>query len=136
MTKSEKRIESDLFKLIVSSPLAKMVSGKVYRKGMRPEGATTEDIVVKFLAGAEGQIQSGVIVVNVYVPDIASKTLKRKVENTARVEQIEDAVIDFVSGCTDTEYLYELDETPYSLAVEGIDQHVIYSRIHYQRVII
>ena len=136
MIKSEKHIESDLFKLISASPLAKMVSGKVYRKGMRPEGAATEDIVVKFLAGAEGQIQTGVIVMNIYVPDISSQALKRKVENTSRVEQLEDAVIDFVSGCTDTEYLYELDETPYSLAVEGIDQHVIYSRIHYQRVII
>ena len=69
MIKSEKNIEKDLFKLISSSTLAGMVSGKVYRNGMRPDGSTLEDIVVKFLAGTDGQIQTGVIVLNIYVPD-------------------------------------------------------------------
>ena len=134
MIKSEKNIEKDLFKLISSSILAGMVSGKVYRNGMRPDGSTLEDIVVKFLAGTDGQIQTGIIVLNIYVPDITQKGFSRKVENTARTEVLEDAIIAFVESNPDTEYLYELDETPISLEVDGIDQHAIYARIKYQRL--
>lgn len=133
MKKSEKNIEKDLFRLIKASPLAGMVSGKVYRAGMRPDNSNLEDIIVKFLVGTEGQVQSGVIILNIYVPDITQKGFTRKVENTARVEEIEDAVIAFVKGCDDTEYLYEFDDTMLSLEVEEIGQHAISARIHYQR---
>ncbi|MCQ2299701.1 MAG: hypothetical protein MJZ81_06225 [Bacteroidales bacterium] len=134
MTKSEKTIEKDLFRLISDSQLAKMVNGKVYRAGMRPDGSKSEDIVVKFLTGTEGQIQTGVVVVNIYVPDIVTKTSGKNLENTSRVEQLEDAVIGFVQDCRDVEYLYELDGTPQSFAVEEIGQHAVTARIHYQRV--
>ncbi|MBR0292516.1 MAG: hypothetical protein IJQ79_10360, partial [Bacteroidales bacterium] len=70
MTKSEKNIERDLYALIKASPLAGMISGSVYRSDMRPEGSELEDISVKFLAGEEGQIQTGIIVLNIYVPNI------------------------------------------------------------------
>lgn len=135
MTKSEKNIERDLYALIKASPLAGMISGSVYRSDMRPEGSELEDISVKFLAGEEGQIQTGIIVLNIYVPNITRLGDTRRVEDTARVEELEDAVIAFVNGCPDTEYLYEFDETMYSLEVEGIDQHAITARIHYQRII-
>ncbi len=134
MTKSEKNIEGDLYALIKASALAGMVTGSVYRAETRPEGSQLEDIVVKFLAGTEGQIQSGVIVLNIYVPDITRKGDTRKLEDFARVEELEDAVIAFVNGCPDTEYLYEFDETMYSLEVEDLDQHAITARIHYQRL--
>lgn len=133
MKKSEKNIEKDLFRLIKASPLAEMVTGKVYRAGMRPDNSQLEDIIVKFLVGAEGQIQTGVVILNIYVPDITQKGFTRKVENTARVEEIEDAVIAFVKDCADTEYLYEFDDTMLSIEVEEIGQHAISARIHYQR---
>ena len=134
MTKSEKNIEKDLFRLIKASPLATMVTGQVYRKGMRPENSKLEDIVVKFLAGFDGQIQSGIVVLSIYVPNITQLGCTRKVENTARVEELENAVLDFVKNCADTEYLYEFEDSMTSLDVEEIDQHAINARIHYQRL--
>lgn len=134
MTKTEKTIEKDLYRLIKASNLAGMVSGKVYRKGMRPEDSREEDIVVKFISGLEGQIQSGILVINIYVPDITQKGSSRLVENLSRVEELEQAVEDFIENCASTEYLYELDQSPVSLEVEGIEQHAIYARIHYQRL--
>lgn len=135
MIKSEKNIERDLFRLIKASPLAEMVTGSVYRKDMRPDNSSKEDIVVKFLAGEEGQIQTGIVVVNIYVPDITSKQYSHPIENTKRVEEIEDAVIAFVRDCKDNEYLYELDSSPISLSVQELFQHVVYSRIKYKRII-
>lgn len=134
MTKTEKTIEKDLYRLVKASTLAGMVSGDVYRKGMRPENSQKEDIVVKFLSGLEGQIQSGILVLNIYVPDITQKGSSRLVENLSRVEELEQAAEDFVENCASTEYLYELDQSPVSLEVEGIGQHAIYVRIHYQRL--
>lgn len=135
MIKSEKNIERDLFKLIKASSLSEMVTGSVYRKDMRPDNSSKEDIVVKFLAGEEGQIQTGIVIVNIYVPDITAKQYSHPIENTKRVEELEDAVIAFVNDCKDTEYLYELDGSPTSLSIPEILQHVVYSRIKYKRII-
>lgn len=134
MIKSEKNVEKDLFRLIKTSTLASIISGGVYRNGMRPEASRNEDIIVKFLSGIDGQIQTGVIVLNIYVSDITQKGFSRKVEDTARVEVLENALIDFVTKCTDTEYLYEFDESMTTLEVEGIEQHAIYARIKFQRI--
>lgn len=134
MTKAEKTIEKDLFRIVKASRLAEMVSGQVYRKGMRPEGSDKEDIVVKFLAGTDGQIQNGILVLNIYVPDITPAGQTRLVEDSARVEELEEAAIDMVERCTSTEYLYELEQSPVSIEVEGIDQHAICVRIFYQRL--
>jgi len=134
MRKSEKNIEKDLYKLVVASPLATMIAGKVYRKGMRPENSVQEDIVVKFLAGRESQIQKGQLLLNVYVSDKTQMGTTRLVENTSRVEQLEDAIIAFLDSHPSSEYLYELEDSPNSLEVEGISQHVITARINYQRI--
>lgn len=134
MIKSEKHIERDLYSMVVKSDLAKMISGKVYRGGMRPDNSSKEDVVVKFLAGLDNQVQSGVLVVNVYVPDISNSAFPHPVENIARIEELEDKIIDFVTGCKSVEYLYEFDSTPTTIEVKDIGQHMIYARIKYQRI--
>ena len=68
-TKTEKSIERDFYEFVSKSELAKSVSGEVYRNGMRPPESEQEDIVVKFLSGLDEQIQSGIVVLNIYVPD-------------------------------------------------------------------
>lgn len=134
MRKSEKNIEKDFFRLISASSLARMIGGKVYRKGMRMDDSEQEDIVIKFLAGVEGQVQKGQLVVNIYVPDKTQLGTCRMVENTTRVEYLEDALIALIDSHPSNEYLYELDDSPHSYEVEGISQHVITARINYQRI--
>lgn len=133
MRKAAKTIEADLFALIKESDLAKAVNGNVYRKGQRPEGSTKEDIVVKFLTGREGQIQQGVLILNVFVPDkIFGNAM---IEDTLRIEELQKLIIEFVENCKDNEYDYQLDTTPDSDEVEGIQQHYISARISYKRII-
>ena len=45
MEKTEKQIEKDVFRIIRDSELKAVIDGVVYRDGMRPKNATTEDIV-------------------------------------------------------------------------------------------
>ena len=132
--KTEKQIESDVFDIIKESDLAIAVSGFVYRKGMRPDNPELEDIVVKFLSGYDEQIQSGIVVVNIYVPDVQYQGYSAKSENIDRVGKLQKLVNEIFDDFSNVEYLIEKDGTPTSLQADGIEQHFIYVRLKYKRL--
>lgn len=130
--KTESQIERDFFTFIKSA-LGTVIRGDVYRSEMRPANAVTEDAVVKFLAGTDTQIQSGIVLLHVYVPDIAW-TDGRNVADKTRIGEIEESIIDFVRNNDDTEYLIETDGTPYSTLNVEIEQHLVVARLKFQRI--
>jgi hypothetical protein len=130
--KTEKQIEKDIFRIIKASPINTMIGGTLYRKGMRPRNAKTEDAVVAFLSGLDGQFQTGVILLNIYVP-MTQNASSDKITDISRVETLEAAVKDFFDECSEVNYLFELRETPYSEDLDEIEQTRINVRIHYTR---
>jgi len=134
MTKTEIDFERDFYTLVKNSDLGKAIRGSVYRSGMRPTNAKSEDLIVKFLAGTDEQVQGGIMLIHVYVPDIANND-GRKVEDKARVGVLESAIIAFVKNCEDTEYLIRCDGLPKSTELpEEIEQHLIVTRLKFQRL--
>lgn len=134
MIKTEQQIERDFYTLIVNSPLGEAVNKRVYRDGMRPANATTEDLVIKFLSGIDEQVQTGVVILNLYVPDVACSESGIKVKDAARIAVLEELILSFVNDNTDTEYWMQTDGTPTSMFNEEIKQHLIYSRIKFNRI--
>lgn len=132
--KTEQEIERDFFSLIRESELGKAIKGGIYRSDLRPNGSAAEDVIVKFLAGTNGQIQRGVVILNVYVPDVPYLNDGRLVADHARIGELQRIVNDFITGQTSTEYRLKPDETPRTEAVEDIGQHFIYTRIHFERI--
>lgn len=132
--KTEKQIERDFYLLIKQSNLGAAIRGSIYRSEMRPADATSEDIIVKFLSGLDAQVQQGVVILNIYVPDITLRTDGRKVEDKERVAELEALVIDFIEHHGSTEYLIESDLTPTSMLNEELEQHLIYARLRFQRL--
>lgn len=132
MIKTEQQIERDFFMFIKNSTLGKSVKGSVLRSGMREKDATTEDLVIKFLAGIDTQIQSGVVILNIYVLDTTYQGVK--VEDKQRTGALEELILSFINSNTDTEYLLETDGTPTSMLNEQIRQHVIVARIKFNRL--
>jgi hypothetical protein len=130
--KTEKQIEKDIFRIIKASPINTMIGGTLYRKGMRPRNAKTEDAVVAFLSGLDGQFQTGVVLLNIYVP-MTQNASSDKITDISRVETLETAVKDFFDECSEVNYLFELRETPYSEDLDEIEQTRINVRIHYTR---
>jgi hypothetical protein len=130
--KTEKQIEKDIFRIIKASPINTMIGGTLYRKGMRPRNANTEDAVVAFLSGLDGQFQTGVVLLNIYVP-MTQNASSDKITDISRVETLETAVKDFFDECSEVNYLFELRETPYSEDLDEIEQTRINVRIHYTR---
>ena len=132
--KTEKQVERDFFTFIRESELGMGIRGTVYRAETRPANADTEDLVVKFLAGLDEQIQSGVVIINIYVPDIPFGNDGRKVEDSTRINDLENLILDFVTDNDNTEYWMQTDGTPKSTAIENIEQHLIYARIKFNRL--
>ena len=81
--KTAEEVESDIYKA-VSKHLKGHINGEAYRRGARPTNrGGKEDAVVSFLSGLDGQVQTGVVVVNVYVPN-ERKGDHYSVKNVAR----------------------------------------------------
>lgn len=132
--KTETEIERDFFRLVKDSPLAAAISGTLYRKGMRPRDAQTEDIVVTFLSGEESQEQNGVINLNVYVPMIIIRNNSNLVPNIQRCGELERMIVDFIDSIQSNEYIYSLRSTPNTLDdPELIQQTTINTRVYYRR---
>lgn len=134
MIKTAEDIERDLYRLIRASQLGQALRGSVYRSEMRPYAAESEDAVVKLLAGLDEQIQTGVIVVNIYIPDKLSRPDGRKVIDHARAAELLTLVRAFVESSPPTEYRLTTDATPLLMYDDEIEQHFIYARIKYSRL--
>ena len=133
MIKTEMQIERDFYSFVKNSDLGKAIKGKVYRPEMRPANATTEDLIVKFLAGLDEQVQTGVVIFNLYVPDIPHVD-GRMVPDKNRIGKLEELLLAFVETAGGTEYWLETDTTPTTMRNEEIEQHFIYARIKFNRI--
>lgn len=131
--KTEIEVERDFYSFIKNGSLGNTIKGSVYRHDMRPANAKTEDLIVKFLAGLDEQIQTGVVILNIYVPD-AKNTDGRMVRDAARIGVLQAAIRDFVDKNDETEYWMETDGTPTSMKNEEIGQWCVTARIHFRRI--
>lgn len=132
MIKTEQEIERDFYTMIKSSELGNEIRGGLYRDGMRPDNSTEEDLIVKLLSGTDEQVQEGVIVINLYVPDIPNGS--RKVKDLQRITELQSCIRSFINDNENTEYLMSSDGTPKSMLNEDINQHLIVARIKYKRI--
>lgn len=135
MSKTSGAIEQDIFDLLRNSSLKNLISGNIYKSGMRPMDAQTEDIVVKFLTGRDYQIQDGMVNINAYVADIDNSSGKGTlVKNTRRCNEIADALNSFVKdNFIINEYKLELDEIIRTLETEN-EQHFVNCRVRFKRI--
>jgi len=134
MRKTGGEIELDVFNLLVNSGLKTALSGSVYSSGARPANSTVEDAVVSFLTGLDGDIQTGIVNVNVYVPNVYSGTKDgATVKNTSRCREIEIVVNNIIqSNSMNGDYLFELDKMIQTYEVVGLGQHFVNCRIKFR----
>lgn len=129
--KTATEIELYIRSLIEKSPLKSMVKGGVYTSGLRPLDSKKEDVTITFVAGLDGQISTGVVMVNIYVPNIdAGKDIF--VKDAARCAQLEKAALEFRNSIPTNEFLFTPDATIQSNPVEGIQQYYINIRLKYR----
>ena len=133
-TKTAKEIQTDIFDLIKASPLANAISGGVYRAGLRPRDSKLEDITVSFVSGLPNQIQTGIIAICIYVPDIDPYGNGAFVEDGARTELLERLSQNWLDTipARSTDYVLRLQDTITTIEDEEIKQHFVSVMLHYE----
>ncbi|MBR5282852.1 MAG: hypothetical protein IKU22_08765 [Alistipes sp.] len=134
MAKTATQIQGDVYQLLKNSTLCSMISGDVYRKGMRPRDSKLEDAVVIFTTGLPDQIQTGVVTINIYVPDIDAYNNGVMVENGLRSSQLELLAAEWVDSLKAgvSNYKFRLQQTIYTEEDAAIKQHFVVVKLHYR----
>lgn len=134
MAKTSKQVQGDIFRLLRDSTLYTMISGEVYRNGQRPRDSKQEDAEVIFTTGTPTEIQTGVVTVNIYVPDIDAYDNGVLTEDGQRCEEVEALAQDWVDSLTAEVscYRFGLQQTIYTEADPEINQHFVVIKLYYQ----
>lgn len=133
MKLTSKQVQGDIMRMLKQSSVAGNISGDVYRRGYRPRDSRKEDAVVSFVTGLADQMQSGVVVVHIYVPDIDPYGNGVLVEDGARCEEVERLAQQWVETLTADKscYRFGLSQTICTDASEDINQHYVVVRLKY-----
>lgn len=134
MAKTGKQVQGDLYRILKDSSLYSEISGGVYREGCRPRNSDKEDAVVVFTAGLVGQVQTGVVTINIYVPGVDPYDNGVFVEDGQRCEELEvlaQAWVDDIVESVNT-YEFELDGSISTLWEAEINQSFIVIKLSYR----
>ncbi|MGL5913932.1 MAG: hypothetical protein ACRCZB_07175 [Bacteroidales bacterium] len=134
MAKTGKQVQSDVLALLKNSTLPSIISGGVYRKGYRPKDSKLEDAIVIFTTGLPTEIQTGVVTINIYVPDIDPYDNGVLEEDGQRCEELEIAAALWVDSLTTavSNYRFKLQQTIYTEQEADIEQHFVVVKLMYE----
>lgn len=132
MAKTAKQVQTDIIDLLRNSELAAEVTGEIYRRGYRPRDSRKEDIIVIFTTGIPDEIQTGVVTINIFIPDIDPYGNGVQVEDGERSETLEALAQRWVDNLSGTNYLFELQQTIYTEAEPEINQHFVVVKLRYR----
>ena len=134
MPKTGKQIQGDVYKLLRDSTLYTMISGEVYRRGMRPRDSKKEDAVVSFTTGTPDQIETGVVTINLFVRDIDPYGDGVSVEDSQRTEELEKHAQEWVDSLSAdiSNYIFRLQQTIYTEAEPETNEHIVVIRLRYR----
>lgn len=130
MIKSELQIEQDIYNLL-KDELKSMIKGNVYKQGMRPIDAQTEDAVIAVSDASADQIQLGHVQINVYVPDI--NDMPDKARMTELSEQHEN-LCELMNALTTDEYTFYPSRAARPYEVPELRQHFLNFEIEFERI--
>ena len=136
--KTAKQIQSDIIALLQESNLTNAANGEIYRatpkSSYRPRDSKAEDILVIFTNGLPDQIQTGIVTLNIYVPDIENADNGVMLENGRRCEELEIAADKWVESLTAgrSDYKFTLQQTIYTEAEPEINQHFVVVKLKYE----
>jgi hypothetical protein len=134
MSRTGGQIENDIYDFLCGSALAGEISGNVYHDEMRPKDSNLEDITVKFIDGGDGQIQTGKVAVNLFVPDIDvyGDGILRK--HKGRCDELEAEANEWVEQIRrgGSDYWFEKSMTIKTMKHYDIPQHFISIMLSYR----
>lgn len=131
-----KQVQTDVYQMFRASTLSSMISGAVYGAGYRPRDSRVEDAIVIFTTGLTAEVETGVVTINIYVPDIDPYDNGVLVEDGARTAELEKAAAEWVRTLTvdKSNYKFSLNKTIYTEADQDINQHFVVIVLEYKHL--
>lgn len=138
MSRTGPEVEKDVFDIIAASSLKDKVNGVVCMEDERPKDSDLEDIEVKFVSGLPGVIETGSVVVFIYVKDVDTYGDGTLRQNKPRLKQLaryaENWVKDISGRSVEIGYKFEKLFALNTQKAPDIHQHFISIRLHYKAV--
>lgn len=125
--KTEAEILDDISTYIAST-MKEQITGDVYTD-KRPTNSAKEDIFVHVLATLPAQIQTALINVRIYVPNLQRQT--DSVRNKKRVRELSRLAMHVLSSHIQDGWYIVMEEQSVEESVDN-RQHVIINRIYYR----
>lgn len=132
MKKTASQIESDLYKYF-KDKINPLINGQTYRNGVRPLNSQKEDCVISFLTGLDGQYQTGVVNINIFVPLVKNNDNQYR-KDFVRCEAIERALMPIIEEAkTDLRnYRLQLHQMIQTFEETDIKQFFINAKIKFR----
>ena len=136
MRKTSEEIEADVYAALKNSSIKTLIAGNIYLNGTRPLNLRTEDALITFVSGIDSQVQTGIVNVNIYVPNINNgQSNGLKVKDVKRCKEIAIALQAFqLSIRVLSEYYFELDSIIKTFKVDEIEEHFVNCRLKFKRI--
>lgn len=132
MKKTASQIESDLYKYF-KDKINPLINGQTYRSGVRPLNSQKEDCVISFLTGLDGQYQTGVININIFVHLVKNNDNQYR-KDFVRCDAIEQALMPIIENAkTDLRnYRLQLHQIIQTFEETDIKQFFINAKIKFR----
>lgn len=132
MKKTASQIESDVYKYF-KDKINPLINGQTYRLGVRPLNSQKEDCVIAFLSGLDGQYQTGVININIFVPLVKNNDNQYR-KDFVRCDAIEQDLMPIIENAkTDLRnYRLQLHQMIQTFEETDIKQFFINAKIKFR----
>ena len=132
MKKTASQIEADLYKYF-KDKINPLINGQTYRNGVRPLNSQKEDCIISFLTGLDGQYQTGVVNINIFVPMVKNNDNKYR-KDFVRCDAIEQALMPIIEEAeTDLRnYRLQLHQMIQTFEETDIKQFFINAKIKFR----
>lgn len=132
MKKTASQIEADIYKYF-KDKINPLINGETYRNGVRPLNSQKEDCVISFLTGLDGQYQTGVININIFVPLVKNNDNQYS-KNFVRCDTIEQALMPIIENAkTDLRnYRLQLHQMIQTFEETDIKQFFINAKVKFR----
>nr|DAK37194.1 MAG TPA: hypothetical protein [Caudoviricetes sp.] len=132
MKKTASQIEADLYKYF-KDKINPLINGQTYRNGVRPLNSQKEDCVISFLTGLDGQYQTGVVNINIFVSMVKNNDNQYR-KDFVRCDAIEQALMPIIEEAeTDLRnYRLQLHQMIQTFEETDIKQFFINAKIKFR----
>ena len=132
MKKTASQIETDIYKYF-KDKINTLINGQTYRNGVRPLNSQKEDCVISFLTGLDGQYQTGVFNINIFVPMVKNND-NQYMKDFVRCDTIEQALMPIIEEAKTAlrNYRLELHQMIQTFEETDIKQFFINAKIKFR----